>query len=212
MASRSNAPVLTFGSDSGTNVRVTSVELDEDLRGTFILDTEWGTVTARPPTRGAHMATNVAAAVATALWLGVPIDAVEHGIASAELSPWRMDVQRSASGALIINDSYNANPTSMSGALDSLGRLPQTNKVAVLGYMGELGDSERDDHHQIADAARAVGAELIAVGTDLYGVPHVKGADDALAQIGELDTNTAVLVKGSRSAGLETLAEQLLER
>ena len=70
MASRSNAPVLTFGSDSGTNVRVTSVELDEDLRGTFILDTEWGTVTARPPTRGAHMATNVAAAVATALWLG----------------------------------------------------------------------------------------------------------------------------------------------
>ena len=212
MASRSNAPVLTFGSDSGTNVRVTSVELDEDLRGTFILDTEWGTVTARPPTRGAHMATNVAAAVATALWLGVPIDAVEHGIASAELSPWRMDVQRSASGALIINDSYNANPTSMSGALDSLGRLPQTNKVAVLGYMGELGDSERDDHHQIADAARAVGAELIAVGTDLYGVPHVKGADDALAHIGDLDTNTAVLVKGSRSAGLETLAEQLLER
>lgn len=211
MASRSQAPVLTFGTGAGNDCQIVSIDLDDDLRGTFVLDTEWGRVTARPTTRGAHMATNVAAAAITALWLGVPIEAIEAGMATAELSPWRMDVRRSASGALIINDTYNANPTSMTGALDSLGRLPHTNKIAVLGYMGELGDSESSDHLKIAETARSVGAQLVAVGTDLYGVEQLDEPADAIETIGALGTDTAILVKGSRSAGLETLAQQLLD-
>lgn len=207
MASRTGATVLTFGTTSDCDVAVTKIEVDHDLRATFEIATEWGRVIARPTTRGAHMATNVAAAVGTALWMGMAPEAVEAGLAEAELSPWRMDVQRSAAGALVINDTYNANPTSMRGALDGLSRLPQRRKIAVVGYMGELGDSEAADHLAIGQEIMAIGAELIAVGTDLYGVDPV---GDPVETIGRLDDDTAILVKGSRSAGLETVAEALL--
>ncbi len=207
MASRTEATVLTFGTTSDCDVAVTKIEVDHYLRATFEIATEWGRVMARPTTRGAHMATNVAAAVGTALWMGMPTEAVEAGLAEAELSPWRMDVQRSAAGALVINDTYNANPTSMRGALDGLSRLPQRRKIAVVGYMGELGDSEAADHLAIGQEIMAIGAELIAVGTDLYGVDPV---GDPVETIGRLDDDTAILVKGSRSAGLETVAEALL--
>ena len=120
-----------------------------------------------------------------------------------------MEVSHSSSGALIINDSYNANPTSMRGALDSLARLQQLRKVAVVGYMGELGSDEAEDHLGIASEIAAMGAEIVAVGTNLYGVDAV---DDPLEAIGDLDEDTAVLVKGSRSAGLESIAKQLLSR
>lgn len=207
MASRTTAEALTFGTSSRCDVVVTNVEVDAALRATFTIETPWGTVTARPSTRGAHMATNVAAAVGTALWMGVPIADVEAGLGDAELSPWRMEVGTAVSGALVINDTYNANPTSMRGALDGLHRLPQGRKVAVLGYMGELGASEADDHLAIAHEAVEMGAELIAVGTELYGVDPV---DDPVAAVGDLDGDTAVLVKGSRSAGLEAVAAALL--
>jgi len=207
MVRRTEATTLTFGFDAGSDVRVRSVELDHELRGTFILDTEWGEVTARPTTRGAHMATNVAAVAATALWMGASIEQVETGLSIAELSPWRMEVAHTSAGALIINDTYNANPTSMRGALDSLSALPQRRKIAVVGYMGELGATEAHDHRQIADEIRHAGIELIAVGTDLYGVEPVA---DPLSLLAEIDGDVAVLIKGSRSAGLETVAAALL--
>lgn len=212
MASRTTAPTLTFGHGSNNHVRVEEVELDDELRATFTIATEWGRVTARPPTRGAHMATNTAAAVGTALWMGVPIAAVEAGLEAVEVSPWRMDVRRSAGGGLVINDSYNANPTSMAGAIDSLGRLRHGRKIAVLGYMGELGDDEAAQHLSVAEAARSVGAEVVAVGTDLYGVEPLKGIDAVVDIVGPLTGDSAVLVKGSRSAGLEVIAEALLLR
>lgn len=212
MAKRTSASTLTFGLDSSSDVSVSSVELDDELRATFTIDSDWGRVTAKPPTRGAHMATNVAAAVATALWLGVSAEAIEQGISTAEISPWRMDVQRSVSGALVINDSYNANPTSMAGAIDSLQRLPHERKIAVLGYMGELGPDEAEDHRKVASLAHDAGAEVVAVGTPLYGVRETPTAEAALDAIGAIGPDTAVLVKGSRSAGLELLAKQILGR
>jgi len=209
MASRTDAAVITFGESMSSDIRISSITLDDELRATFELDSHWGRVVAHPTVRGAHMATNVAAAVGTALWLGLPIADVEAGLADAPVSPWRMEVSHSSSGALIINDSYNANPTSMRGALDSLARLQQLRKVAVVGYMGELGSDEAEDHLGIASEIAAIGAEMVAVGTNLYGVEAV---DDPLEAIGDLDKDTAVLVKGSRSAGLESIAKQLLAR
>ena len=207
MASRTTAEVLKFGTSSRCDVVVTHIDVGDDLRATFTIETPWGKVVARPSTRGAHMATNVAAAVGTALWMGVPVAEVEAGLTDAVLSPWRMEVQKSVSGALVINDTYNANPTSMRGALDGLNRLPQRRKVAVLGYMAELGASETEEHLAIAQETLSMGAELIAVGTELYGVDPV---DDPMLRLGRIDADTAVLVKGSRSAGLEAVAAALL--
>jgi len=209
MASRTSAPVLTFGTTEVADVRVRSITLDDELRATFMIDSEWGAVTAQPATRGAHMATNVAAAVGVALHLGVAVEAIEEGLQTCDVSPWRMEVARTAGGGLVINDSYNANPTSMLGAIDSLERLSHPRKVAILGYMAELGSEEAQEHVDIAREVQARGIELIAVGTELYGV---EPTSDPLAALGEVDEQTAVLIKASRSAGLETLAAALLER
>jgi len=214
MASRTDAEILTFGRNvnaetSTASVVVRDVVLDDELRGTFTIDTDWGTVTARPQARGAHMAGNVAAAVGTALWLGSSVEAVESGIAESDVSPWRMEVFRGSAGALIINDSYNANPTSMRGAVDSLVQLDAARKIAVVGYMAELGDDEGEAHREIAALLDAHGIEVIPVGTGLYGPPEVADPLDAQDHLGGIDESTAVLIKGSRSAGLEVLADAL---
>ncbi|MFT7476472.1 MAG: UDP-N-acetylmuramoyl-tripeptide--D-alanyl-D-alanine ligase [Verrucomicrobiales bacterium] len=206
MSTRTEARVLTFGLTPGSSMHIRSVTLDDELRGTFVIDSEWGTIHARPAARGAHMATNVAAAAGAALWLGATIEQVEEGLALAGVSPWRMEVFRSPSGALIINDSYNANPTSLRGAIESLSRLSQARKVALLGYMAELGAIEGVEHRRIADELHDADIELIAVGTTLYGV---EPCGDPVETLGELDQDTALLIKGSRSEGLETIADKL---
>jgi len=141
------------------------------------------------------------------------------GLAQAELSPWRMDLQRTASGALVLNDAYNANPTSVEAALRSLAALSTVpdggngRKIAVLGVMAELGPDGPKLHREIADLATELGITVIAVDAPEYGVPVVHGVEGvagALAALGPLGPGDAVLVKGSRVAGLERVAEALL--
>jgi UDP-N-acetylmuramoyl-tripeptide--D-alanyl-D-alanine ligase len=78
----------------------------------------------------------------------------------------------------------------------------------VLGYMGELGEDERALHIEVARYARDRGIEVLSVGTELYGV---EPAGDPLVAVGILERGDAVLVKGSRSAGLETVAAALAD-
>jgi UDP-N-acetylmuramoyl-tripeptide--D-alanyl-D-alanine ligase len=118
----------------------------------------------------------------------------------------RMEVVRATSGAIILNDSYNANPTSMRAALDALVALPAKRRVAVVGVMAEISDAAAE-HRAIARYAADRGVELIAVGTDLYGVAQCA---DAAAIVGSVSGDDAVLVKGSRVAGLEKLAALLI--
>jgi len=183
------------------------VRLDAELRATIELESRWGNLTVSPSTRGAHLAPNAAAAAAVAWWIGASADDIVAGLAAAPLSPWRMELSRTTGGALIINDAYNANPTSMRGALNSLAALPPGGRrIAVIGYMAELGDDERHDHEDIAAHAAALGIDVIAVGTDLYGLP---AHPDPIAAIGQLAADDAVLIKASRSAGLERLIDDL---
>ena len=136
-------------------------------------------------------------------------------MAEAELSPWRMELATSLSGVLVLNDSYNANPASMSAALDALTSLPgDGRRVAVLGLMAELGDRTADEHARVAADAEALGVEVIPVETDLYGLAAVDDVDGALVAVAEagLVAGDAVLVKGSRVVGLEAMASHLLER
>ncbi len=208
MASRSAAPVLTFGRNPSADVRVSSATLDDELRLHVRLDTPWGSLEASPATRGIQMATNTAAAVGVALHHGISQEHVVAGLSAAVVSPWRMDVRVAQSGALIINDAYNANPTSMRGALDSLSAVSRPRRIAIVGYMAELGDDERIQHEAIALAADDLGIELIAVGTDLYGVEPV---DDVFKALSSLGPDLAIVVKASRSAALENLATALLD-
>lgn len=210
MAERSGAPVIWFGHDG--DVRAEAVVVGDDLRAAFTLVTPWGDAPVRLGIRGRHNVANALAAVAAAGSLGVELDDLVVALEAAEGSPWRMDLRTAPSGALILNDSYNAGPASMAAALAALATLPASRRVAVLGPMAELGTAADSAHRRIAELAHASEIEVIAVGTGHYGAAAVEVPDaaSALGRLGDLGEGDAVLVKGSRIAGLERVAHALL--
>jgi UDP-N-acetylmuramoyl-tripeptide--D-alanyl-D-alanine ligase len=214
MATRTYAHALFFGMvGTGLDVTASNVVLDAELRPSFELQSPWGDVDAQLQVRGEHQVMNALAAAATAMACGVLPEDVADGLARATLSPWRMDLQRATSGALVLNDSYNANPTSMEAALHALAALPARRRFAVVGVMAELGPSGPAEHRRIAGLAHDLGIELIPVNAPEYGVADDTDTADAVARVevlGQLGDGDAVLVKGSRVAGLEALAAMLL--
>jgi UDP-N-acetylmuramoyl-tripeptide--D-alanyl-D-alanine ligase len=208
MAERTEAQVLTFGL-AAADVRAEDVSLDDDLRASFRLRTPWGSAGVRLHIRGHHQVGNALAAAAAALAGGAAVDDVAAGLGDARLSPWRMQLERSPSGALILNDAYNANPLSSEAALRALANLPAERRTAVLGIMAELGDVGPAEHARIGALAAELGIRLIAVGAPDYGGEQVASAEEALDRLGPLGPGDAVLVKGSRAAGLERLADSL---
>ena len=209
MASATSARVVLFG--AAGEVRAQDVEVDGELRASFRLESPWGSAPVSLGVRGVHNVGNALAAAAAALVLEVPLELVVAGLAVPPASPWRMDLQRTASGAVVLNDAYNAGPASMAAALRSLAALDARRRVAVLGLMAELGDRSAEEHAGVAALAEELGVEVVAVGTDLYGVAPVDGVDAVLAAVGDLGAGTAVLVKGSRVVGLERVAAALLD-
>jgi UDP-N-acetylmuramoyl-tripeptide--D-alanyl-D-alanine ligase len=204
---RTSATVISFGATNG-DVRADAVELNELAHARFVLRTPWGNAPVELSLSGAHMATNAAAAAAAALACGVPLDRVVEGLGQASLSPWRMDVQRASNGLIVMNDAYNANPTSMIAALDALAALSVPGRrIAVLGIMAELDDDGVARHRAMADYARELGIEVVAIATTDYGMGPCLDPATVLAELGLGD---AVLFKGSRVAGLEILAADLL--
>ena len=204
MARHTGASVLTYGFDG--EVRISDLVLDDLARPRFQVDTPWGSGQVELAVSGAHMASNAAAAIAVAGSVGVSIDGAIAALAGATMSAMRMEVSAAPSGAIVINDAYNANPTSMAAALHALAVMRAERRIAILGLMGEL-DDEVEGHREVARIAETLGIQVVATGTDLYGV---RPTDDPVHLIGGLSSGDVVLVKASRSAGLERIAEQLL--
>lgn len=208
MAGRTSARTIMFGVNRG-DVRATNISVGDDLRARFELQSDWGTAPVVLGVRGAHHVANALAAASLALVWDVPLDDVVDGLAAGQLSPWRMELHRTENGAHIINDSYNAGPASMEAALRALSHLPAERYVAVLGLMAELGEFSQESHLRIAAVAKELGIELIAYQTNEYGVAPMQTFDEIIDRLGALNSNDAVLVKGSRVAGLEVLATRL---
>lgn len=205
MAGLTKARVLTFGARG--DVRAEEVGCDDELRPSFTLRSPWGDAPVSLSVRGAHQVGNALAAAGAALACGVPVEAVAAGLGRAAPAPLRMDLRRTSSGALVLNDAYNANPTSMAAALRALAALPGPGRrLAILGPMTELADAAAA-HREAAALAATLGIELIPTATDLYGLPP---PPDPIASIGPLQPGDAVLVKASRAAHLELVAEALL--
>jgi len=228
---RTTAAVLTAGASAGADVRVSGVRLDDELRPAFRLDTPWGAADVPPlPVRGAHQANNAALAVAAAGAVGVGVEAAVAGLAAAVGSPWRMELRRSPAGLVVLNDAYNANPTSMAAGLDALaslggaagaGTAPGGRRIAVLGPMAELGVHAAEEHQRLGKLVAAAGVDLlVAVGAPALAggareagvdVVDVEGPEQALAVLTpRLRSGDAVLVKASRVAGLERVASALV--
>lgn len=208
MAGQTRAAVLTFGAAPTADVRLSRLRLDELARPRFVVDSPWGAAEVRLSVSGAHMAVNAAGALAVVGALGADLTAGAAALAEVQPGAQRMAVRPTAAGGTVLDDSYNANPTSMRAGLDALAELPAARRVAVVGVMAEIADAAAE-HRAIVDYAAARGIDIIAVGTDLYGVDP---CDDPVAAVGSVAGGHAVLVKGSRVAGLERVAEALVER
>ena len=209
MAERTSARVVTFG--AAGDVRAESVELSDELIPRFRLVSDWGPVDVELGARGIHLVDNALAVAAAALPTGIPPEAIAEGLSAPVLSPMRMDLTRTPTGARILDDTYNANPMSVAAALRSLAALPADRRIAVLGVMAELGDESAAEHERMARLAESLGIDVIAVASPEYGpaAQHVDDHDAAVDRLGALGPGDALLVKGSRVAALERLVAAL---
>jgi UDP-N-acetylmuramoyl-tripeptide--D-alanyl-D-alanine ligase len=161
-----------------------------------------------------HFAANTLAALHAYDVLGLSLSRVGEGVARIQLSPWRGEELPLPGGGFVVNDAYNANPDSMHAALEHLAaRAGDRPRIAILGEMAELGDSSEAYHREIGALAVELQIEVIGVGeaARAYG-PAVwaETAGVALeAASSRIGPGDAVLVKASRSVGLEGIADEI---
>lgn len=208
MASRTHSRVLTYG--SAGDVRIASISLDHRSRASLEVDSPWGRVEVALAIPGQHMASNALAAIAVAGLVHGDLDGVAAGLAAVEGSDHRMRLVTTSDGLTIVDDCYNANPTSMLAAIEAVSTMESQLRIALLGPMAEVADAS-DRHREIAGALRDAGFSLIAVGTDLYGIAPSSSPVDDLASLlaGRRPADAIVLVKGSRVARLEELVDEI---
>jgi len=161
------------------------------------------------PFTARHQASNAAAALLAVQALRLPLP---KGRVEVELSRWRGEESPLPGGGLLINDAYNANPTSMRAALEHLA-AHDGRRVAILGEMAELGPGAPEYHREVGELVSQLGiAVVLGVGelARAYGGEWVADAGGAAARAPELvEPGDVVLVKGSRAVGLEVVAEAL---
>ncbi|MGB9359763.1 MAG: UDP-N-acetylmuramoyl-tripeptide--D-alanyl-D-alanine ligase [Acidimicrobiia bacterium] len=208
-------PTVTFGTGPRASVRISDLTSDEAGRPSFVLHAEGRDFPLTLLMSGSHNAFNAAAALAAAMSIGVPAETAVAGMATAGGSAWRMEVH---SGRFtVVNDAYNANPTSMEAALRTVAAMPGRS-FAVLGEMAELGQATVPEHERIGRLAAELGIEeVVTVGAD-HGLAEAAGGHnlqdpaEAFGWIQErVGDGDVVLVKASRSIGLEELADRLTE-
>jgi UDP-N-acetylmuramoyl-tripeptide--D-alanyl-D-alanine ligase len=226
MAQQAPCRVLYFGTASGADVRAEAVhETAAGVGFRLILPDDRLDITLRSP--GRFMVSNALAAAAAGYAAGVPGPAIKAGLESFRPVKGRLDVITSASRVHIIDDTYNANPSSMAAAIQTLVALKGSGRgFIVLGDMLELGDGAPALHRQIGVLAGKTGAEKVyACGR--YAEDVIAGArqagmepgrlaaaakEDITARLpGELQAGDWVLVKGSRGMAMETIVTAVLQ-
>ncbi|OIJ91462.1 UDP-N-acetylmuramoyl-tripeptide--D-alanyl-D-alanine ligase [Streptomyces sp. MUSC 14] len=230
MAPRTKAKVVLFGESAEADVRAENVRLTDSGQPSFRLHTPSGASDVTMRLYGEHHVSNALAAAAVAHELGMSAEEIALALSEAgTLSRWRMEVTERPDGVTIVNDAYNANPESMRAALRALAAMGKGRRTwAVLGKMAELGDEALAEHDAVGRlAVRLNVSKLVAVGgieaswlqlgaynEGSWGEEsvHVSDAQAAIDLLrSELRPGDVVLVKASRSVGLESVAQALLE-
>ncbi|HEY2795008.1 MAG TPA: UDP-N-acetylmuramoyl-tripeptide--D-alanyl-D-alanine ligase [Micromonosporaceae bacterium] len=216
MAARTAARPILVGEAADADIRAVDVTLDDRGRASFTLVTANGSAAVSLGVVGRHQVGNALLAGTVALAAGLPL--ADLATAMAELrvvSTRRMDVFDRADGVTVIDDSYNANPASTAVALHALTALgADRRRLAVLGYLAELGAHERSGHEEVGELAARLGVDrLIVVGSGAEPIHSAAEAvaawegssvavpdqDSAIALLrAELRAGDVVLVKGSR--------------
>jgi UDP-N-acetylmuramoyl-tripeptide--D-alanyl-D-alanine ligase len=217
------ASVVTVGATADADYRIADVSLDDRLRPSFTLGGQRFTV----PLHGTHHAMNAAMAIAVAhAVFALPFDEIALEIANATPGRWRMQLLETDSGVTLLNDAYNANPTSMEAALVALAHLALpagARRIAVLGDMRELGTHHDDAHRELGERTSSLALDVV-VGVGEGGAAIVQAARaggveahavadaaEAVRHVGSIvRRGDAVLVKGSRALGLERVVDGIL--
>jgi UDP-N-acetylmuramoyl-tripeptide--D-alanyl-D-alanine ligase len=212
---RLRCPVVTFGREPDADVQLVGFRRVEG-GGEAEIRLRSRILSVPVNTTSQHNALNLTAAIAAYDQLGLPLDEVAAGARDVRMSRWRGEEHAMPGGGLLIADCYNANPASMAAALAHLVDVAgERRSVAVLGDMAELGPDGPGHHETIGELARTLGIdEVVAVGPLArgYGGTWVGTVDEAIERLnGLLRPGDAVLVKASRSMGLERVVEELAQ-
>ncbi len=202
---------LTFGVHEAADVRASAIDVSETA-SEFVLHVAGETASLRLPLPGAHNVRNALAATALAHAAGAGLQAIVAGLSEAAGVQGRLNTRHCDSGARLIDDTYNASPTSVLAALDVLSAFA-AKRIAVLGNMAELGEASETEHERVGRYARERVDCLLVMGPCAGAVRRGFGADDCILvsshdeAVKWLRANTTatdtILVKGSRSAAME---------
>lgn len=209
--------VITFGLNSKADVWASDIELQPfHVQFTLHIRQQFQRVKINIP--GQHTVMNALAASASGHALGIAISNIVKGLEAFQGVPGRLRRFKGLGGAWIIDDSYNANPGSMNAALDVLARC-QGKKFFVMGDMAELGENAINYHSQIGQNAQQMGIDhLLAVGklsehaVNAFGkgAKHYPNKDALVSELKNmLSSSDVILVKGSRSSGMEFVSNAL---
>ena len=218
------ARVVTFGVREPADFSATEVHTSVGSEGfltQFRLSAPVGSAAIRLAVGGAHNVANALAAAAAAASAGAGLEHIAAGLAAVRAVPGRLQFKQGASGAWLIDDSYNANPSSVRAAIEVLSSLAGR-KWLVLGDMAELGEFAHQAHSAIGEFARAHGVErLYATGSlavravDSFGAGAQWFTDAAAltaaltGALGEAGADVRLLIKGSRMNRLERVVDAL---
>lgn len=218
---RASDKVLTFGFEQQADFMAHKVQASSDTNGfkiDFDLVTPDGTRPATLGLAGLHNLRNALGAAAVAHAAGASLDQIVSGLAAMRAVAGRLELKPAINGAFLVDDSYNANPSSLKAGLDAL-RTFGGSRWLVLGDMKELGDSSNELHAEVGRYAKQAGVHrLLAIGPSSHFAVEAfgRGAQwfaDIDALIGEarstLAPGIAVLIKGSRANRLERVAAAL---
>lgn len=218
--------VLFYGHTGNNNLRVIDQESQglEGTRLTVALGQQEFSYTL--PILGEYNVLNSLAAILVALELDLELTQIVEGLKKVKLSSMRLEVKNSIAGYQIIDDTYNANPTAMLGALKTLSQLPATGRrVAVLGSMFELGEEAISGHKRVGEAAAELSIDMLFTIGDLaqdiangfieaggnkrscYAFVNKQEAIGELKKV--LQKNDIILIKGSRGMGLEDVVKAI---
>ncbi len=214
----STRQIITFGLSGVADVRATTITQHADGSQSFELTTPLGSADVTLSLLGRHNVMNALAAAATVTALEFTPQAIATGLAGLQTVAGRLTRVAGRAGSLLIDDSYNANPGSLTAALEVLVAQPGRPWL-VLGDMGELGSTAGSLHAAAGEQARTLGVErLYAVGelsrhaAEAFGAGavHFEAMDDLIERLqDDLGEGVVLLIKGSRGARMERVTTAL---
>jgi UDP-N-acetylmuramoyl-tripeptide--D-alanyl-D-alanine ligase len=220
MAVRSD--IISFGLDSKATIYAKDVELRNNYSSFKLMFPE-NAINIKLPILGKHNIMNAIAAAAILYALKKPISLIKNGLESVRTIPGRLQLMNGLYNHCVINDTYNANPTSTIAAIGILGKMDKTNCL-VFGDMKELGEKSRLMHESIGRAAKDADIDIVVAtgemtkytvskfGPQGYWFKTIEELLDYLHELIRLTPDMNILVKGSRSMQMERVINEITKQ